>query len=367
MIDITLLFVVATQAQLYARALEVASALGLSVTSWRAGDPTRSLYYYLAEVLSTLETIVSEYIKSGFLSTATGKWLTILASELYGVERELATYATPTVTLVNGGGGFYPLEVGDLTVKCSATGKTFHNTDAFTLSAGTTHTFSLIADEAGSDSAVGEDEIDEFVTTLLGVTISGSGEATARDEQSDDSLKDQCRASLGALSPNGPADAYEYVVRNSALTGSSEITRAKTAADSDTGDVTVYVAGVNGAVSGGAITLAQAAVLRWATPLCVTPTVVNGANVEVDFEAEVEAKVGEDLPFGWEAVLAGAVQTYLEEVDFNGSITLSKLDQVAHDALPAAKKITWVEPAADVELALNEVPLPGDFAFSEVV
>ena len=54
-IPVTSLFIVKTAAEIFALGREVAQALGLPVTSWRTGDPTRSLYKYLAEVLAILE------------------------------------------------------------------------------------------------------------------------------------------------------------------------------------------------------------------------------------------------------------------------------------------------------------------------
>jgi hypothetical protein len=51
----TALLVVNTAATLYDRGLAIARVLGLPVTSWRTGDPTRSLYKYLATVLASQE------------------------------------------------------------------------------------------------------------------------------------------------------------------------------------------------------------------------------------------------------------------------------------------------------------------------
>ena len=148
MFSVTTLFTVETAAKIFSTGLELASALGLPVTSWRAGDPTRSYYKFVAQKLAALDGVSGEYIKAGFLSTATKKWLTVLAFEVYNVTRGEATYANPTVTVTNTGGGHYEVEAGDLTFKNSITGKTYHNTSGGTLSSGTTLTFDLVADEA---------------------------------------------------------------------------------------------------------------------------------------------------------------------------------------------------------------------------
>src|SRR5690606_21310682 len=113
--------------------------------------------------------------------------------------------------------------------------------------------FDLVADEAGSGSSVGADEIDELVTTFLGVEIASSTAAVGTDEPDPETIREQCRATTGALSPNGPPDAYEFVVRESSLTGVTEITRAKATGDSDTGTGDVIVASASGAVSSGSV------------------------------------------------------------------------------------------------------------------
>ena len=94
-----------TKASIYAMGLSVAQSLGLPVTSWQPGDPTRSLYHLASEMLAKLEEVVALYVAAGFLDTATGDWLTFLASEVFGVDRVESTFAGTNVTLTNAGGG----------------------------------------------------------------------------------------------------------------------------------------------------------------------------------------------------------------------------------------------------------------------
>lgn len=286
-VDINSLFTVQTADKILKLGLEIASALGLPVTSWSAGDPTRASFKFLAEVLATYETVTSQFVKSAFLSKAEDDWLKLIAEELYGIEVPEATYATPTVTLRNTKGGNFPLAAGELTVRNSETDKTYHNTNSGTISPLLASiTFDLVADEAGSDSSVGANEIDELVTTLNGVEIVSSTVGLANDAPSNEEIRTLCRASLGALSPNGPADAYAYVALNSELTGLTGINRAR-AVGSTTGAVTVTIATVTGPADGAAIEAVQDAVDRWATPLCVTPTVVSADTLTVNRDVTV--------------------------------------------------------------------------------
>lgn len=369
-IEITQLFSVQTASQIFKLGLEVAQALGLPVTSWRTGDPTRSLYKYLATVLANLETQNSEYIRAGFLSTAEGDWLTVLASEVYGVDRVEATYATPTITVHNTGGGFYPIEPNDLTFKDSASGKTYHNTskpivsgiEVDAIASGQVAVFALEADEAGSASNVSANDVDTLVTTKDGVEVVSSTAAVASDDQPDSDLKIQCRATLGALSPNGPADAYEYVCKNPALTGTDEITRAKSSGDRTNGHVLVYVAGSAGAVSGAAVILAQAAVEEWATPLCVTPTVSAAAGVFVDVTATIS---GTDIPADFLDRITAALDKLFATYNMGQTVARSAIIAAIHNAISQIGSVTLTVPAADITMAGNNFPVTGTVGVTE--
>jgi Baseplate J-like protein len=281
------------QATIYAAMLQIAQTLNLPVTSWQAGDPTRSTFFVEAAFLEKLEQIVVGFIQSGFLDYAgipnadgtANPWLAIIAKQMFNIDVPTATYATTDVTLTNAGGAVYVIAAGDLTLKCSASGATYHNTTGITLTGvgtgGATGTVTVIADQPGSGSSAGATEIDTLVTALLGVTCTNPAAAVGLDQQAPATTVQQCRDKAASLSPNGPAAAYQFVALNSALTGVQTITRARVYPDSDTGDVQVYVAGASGSVGSGDVTAAQNAINQWATPLCITPTVSNSNNVTV--------------------------------------------------------------------------------------
>jgi hypothetical protein len=374
-LSVTALFVVQTAAEFLEAGLGLAESLGLPVTSWRSGDPTKSLYHYMAEKLATLDTVQATHIKNSWLSSAvtdanesgTSEWLKILAYEVYGVTATEATYATPTCTLTNTGGGFYVVDVGDLTYRASGIDKTYHNTTGGTLSAGVTLAFDLVADEAGSDSTVGVDEVDELVTTLLGVEVVSSTAAVANDEQAPDAIAEQCRATLGALSPDGPPDAYEYVVRNADLTGVTDITKAKATGDSTTGIVTVYVAGPSGPVAGASVTAAQAAIDIWATPLCITATVANATGVTLNVTATVS---GEDIPDDADDLCTTALEALFATFDIAETVPTSAIVATIHNTMIAAGAtdvvVTLTLPAANTTMTASQVAALGTVTVTEV-
>jgi uncharacterized phage protein gp47/JayE len=366
------LLVQETKAQIYTRGLAVATSLGLPTTSWVAGDPTRSLYYFLAEVLSALEVNVAGFVASGFLDYATGDWLTLLADQTFNVQRIDATFAETPVTLTNTAGGLYVITPGDVTVKSSTSGKTYTNASGGTLASGSGHTLTLdfVADESGAASSAIAGAIDTLVTGLPGVTCSNATAAVGIDEESDANLRARCRAKLGALSPNGPRDAYDYVVRTPSLAGTSAINRSRTIADGATGHVTTYVAGPSGAVGGSDVDAAQAAVENWAAPLCVTPTVVNCTALPVDITYEVwlYASVG-----ATDAAIKTQHATDLAAMfaarPIGGDIIAPATTGALYVSLIAATlrasypdqtfRVAVTLPTGDVALAINQVPSVG--------
>ena len=359
--SVTTLFTVENAATIFKAGIEVANALGLPVSSWRAGDPTRSLYKFTAQKLAALDGVSGKFIKAGFLSTAVGDWLTVLAFEVYNVTRGAATYADPTVTVKNTGGGFYEIEPGDLTFKNSATGKTYHNTNAGTLSAGATVVFDLVADEAGSDSSASENEVDELVTTLLGVVVQSSTVGLADDQESDDELKSRCQASLGALSPNGPADAFEFIALSSDYTGNTSVNRARAFAGGGNGTVTVIVASQSGAADAAAITAVQNAVLRWATPLGCLPTTVSADTLIVSRDITITkdptlAVSSADLSV---SVLSAIDQLFRDTKigGRNGGVSESEVTSKIHALYP--NQIIEVTGADGFSLTSTQVPVRG--------
>ncbi len=370
-IDVRTLFITATKEGLFAAFLDLAQGLGLPVTSWRAGDPTLVEGQFLSEQLETRDAVTVEFTKAGFLSTAEDDWLHVHAAEVYGIEARGATYAEPTVTLANAGGGIYDLDAGGLTVRASVTGVTYHSTaNPGTLSGGVTLTYALVADVPGSDGTVAVNDIDEIVSpALLGVSITASTAAVGSDKQADLAVKAQCTATLGALSASGPGDAYESVCLDATKTGTIEITRARTRDTASDGTVTTYVASATGAASPAAVTAAQDACVTWAEPIGFQQTCVSAVNRVVNVVINVS---GDAVPTDVEArgtELLGTLFASLDIAAATGetiatSLTASEIHSIA--AFPAIRKVVVITPAADVSLVEGEVPVLGTVSIVEV-
>ena len=363
-----------TKASIYAMGLSVAQSLGLPVTSWQPGDPTRSLYHLASEMLAKLEEVVALYVAAGFLDTATGDWLTFLASEVFGVDRVESTFAGTNVTLTNAGGGVYDFDAGDITFKASSSGKTYRNTTGGHLGAGGTLVVDVVADESGSASSAGATEINALVTGILGVTCSNATAAVGLDAEADASLRARCRDRMGALSPNGPRAAYAYVARTPELAGTSAVTRVRTFTDPATGVVTVYLAGASGGVSGGDRALVESAILAYATPLAVTPDVLAATNVvvPVTYELWVYQRVNLTTVAIGQAIESALEQTFADRPiggdiippATTGALYTSLIESTIRGAFPADTfRVVVTSPAgASTALANGEVAKLGAVA-----
>lgn len=364
-----------TQAQIYAGALQIAQTLGLPVTSWQTGDPTRSLLYIESALISTLESIVTGYIQSGFLDYASGEWLVILAQEVFNVIVPPATYAETTETLTNAGGGVYIIEPGDLTFTLSSNPAiTYTNTTGGTItgvgSPGATLNLTVQATQPGAASTASSGEIDTLVTTLLGVTCTNSTAAIGIDQQDDETTRQQCRDKLGSLSPNGPAAAYSYVALNPALTGIQTVTKARVYADSDTGDVLIYVAGPSGGVSSPDVAAVQAAIEQWATPLCITPTTksANPITIAVTYSIWVYQSVNQTVS-QIEAAITTALEACFANRPIGGDIIPPALTGFFYQSLIESTigevfpnqtfRVTVSSPGGDTSLGNGDVPVLG--------
>lgn len=357
-----------TKAEIYSYALRVATTIGLPVSSWQAGDPTRSLFHVESELLATLEAVVVGYVQSGFLDYATDVWLKVLAEQVYGVIVPEPTYATTDVELTNNGGGLFAgIEPGDLTFKSTISGKTYTNTTGGTLASGpgTTLTVTVVADESGSESSAGVGEIDDMITTLDGVVCTNAESAIGVDEQDEATTRQQCRDKLSSLSPNGPKGIYSYVALNAALTRTNGITGAREYGDSTSGQVTVYLRGPAGAVAEADRALVELAILKYATPLCITPTVLSVANVVVPVTYSLWVYKSANKTA---AEIAADVQTALEQMfaaqDIGGDIIAPAVTGYLYRSLvestilrtsPEAFRVSVTLPAGDTAIANGQV------------
>jgi phage-related baseplate assembly protein len=354
-------------------------ARGAKTTAWKPGGVVRTVIAGVAIVLAAFSRLIALVSAGGFLDLATESWLTLVAQYVFGVNRLDGTFATGEVTLTNTSGTPYSGGADDLIVQNSTTGAEYRSTGAWSLAAGspsspTTATVEVSAVEIGADGTSPAGDIDTMVTTLSGVTVSNAAKVTGTDEETDPALRTRCLERTGPLSPNGPSDAYGYVARNAtnAAGDSIGITRVATEAVGD-GSVNVWLATATGEVTGTAgnpatdLGAVAADIYEQAEPLAVEAVVATATGVTVNVTYELWIYTSSGLTSAEiETLVSDALTALMSNTPIGGHLVGTNR-RLYHDDIVATihavrSEIFRVEvtaPAADVTLAINEMPIIG--------
>jgi hypothetical protein len=323
-------------------------------------------------MLAALSQLAAVAIKGGFLSTSEEEWAEETARQVYSTERQAATFATCTVRLTNAGGGSFSGNAGELVVKNSATDITYRNTAPYTLSPLGTADVEVMADTIGSVGTSLVGEIDTMVTTLLSVTCSNTTAAIGIDAESIADLKVRAIESLGAVSPNGPADAYSYFAKKSVRPDGTliGITRVRCIPDGLAG-VDVYLATAAGPTPGSDVTLVNEDFQLHVVPIPVTCRThsATAKTYAPTYTVWIPSQRGLSAP-QVQTAIAAALATYLESVPIGGykigvtsGIWSSEISAVIGTAVQAANGVAGIVRVSlstpDMSLAENEVAILG--------
>jgi phage-related baseplate assembly protein len=272
MLTIDELFTPPTEDEIFNTFIATLESTGVPANSWRKGGVARTILRIVAVLYAGFASIISIIAKAGYLDTATGGWLTLLSKFVYGVTRIVATFATGTVTVHNGGGGVYAFEIGEFKCKSLASGKVYTNSQRFPLignfNPGDTLDVPIIALELGTASNAAPAAIDTIVSNITDGTVTNVAAVVGQDEESDEDLRQRDRDSLGALSPFGPRGAYRFAIRSALLPNgtSVNVNRVYLQPFSSTGRELAYVASPSGAVTAPELTAIVANVEDKARP-----------------------------------------------------------------------------------------------------
>lgn len=356
---------------------QVLAAVGTNTTGWKPGAVVRTIIAAVAILVSSLSELMALIAKSGWLELAEGDWLTLVARYVFGVKRVEATFATGQVTLSNASGGVYPFEPGDLVVINPTKKKTYTNVTAFTLTAlETGRVIDIRAVEVGADSTSSPGTITAIETPLIGVTCTNAAAVVGLDAETDPVLRTRCLEKLSSLSPNGPRDAYAFIARgatraNGELIG---VTSVRVSKSSDTGIVTVTVAGPSGAIPGdvndpltdlGAINMQ---IQTSCVPDGVTCFVQSANPLTIPITYEVWAyNVASLSPAQYQTLIANKLTTFMSSQPIGGNVILPASGKVFKDAIwtaigsarPEIFHVVVTAPAADVDVADILKPILG--------
>lgn len=346
----------------------IVSTLGLFPDSWdddRDSEP--KILSSVAEVVTNLWNGVVWYaIAAGFLDLATGGWLTLLAKNVYFVDRIPASYAAGVYAGANATTSpIGPFNPGDLVFVNLDTGKTYRNIETVTFAKSATTNVNIAAEDLGT---AGNGVATRVVlqTTVLGISGSNPATFSGRDEETDPELRARCRLKPASLSACGPAAAYEYVCLTPDFHGVA-VNRVKISNGSPNGTVDILIAGPSGAVAPDDVTAVDAAVAKNVTPDAVTSSVTSATahpvdvtwqgwthNADLDTD-EAEAAANAALAAAFRAMRIGGE----EKVAGSGFVFKGKLADIVALAVPDFFDVAVTSPAADVAIASNEVPTLG--------
>lgn len=142
----------------------------LPVTSWQSGSVPSTLVAVFADSEGNLYSGVVNVASGGFLSLASTDWLTLLAYENYGVERDTPRATQGLVQFTDAGGGPYTLTAGVTTVSNGT--RTYLVDTTITLPLNGKVFAHVTASLVGQTGNVANGAISTLVTALSGVSVS---------------------------------------------------------------------------------------------------------------------------------------------------------------------------------------------------
>lgn len=351
--------------------LAEADALELATTTWLPGDPTRTMLAVVAHTVAPWTSTIARATAGGLLDYATAGWLTLLARNGFGIKRIAATYASGDVTLTNAGGGVYTFAAGDLIVSNSATGASYRNTAAGTLNALGTLTLAVLAQEPGSDSTSAPAAIDTISAPAIGssVTVANATALVGADTEADAALRQRCRDSLAALSPDGAAAAYAYIARSALRVDGTAIGVTRVSVRSTSGQVFVYLADPDGAPEAADVTRIDDLLQTQVVPVSVTCTTAAAVEqtIAVTYIAFVPSTTT-DSDDTIKAAISAALVAYFAELPIGGSrstplgsayVFADLIRGIIARSHAAIFHTTLAAPAADVLLVSDKVAVLG--------
>lgn len=350
---------------------DAAAFVGLLPDDWVEGDHELSIVEAVGDTVELWwNTWVWYAIRGGFLDYAEGFWLTLLARNVFFVDRILATLATGAWTGTNAtGGNIGPFNPDDLVFVCLDTGKTYRNSGVVTFTPGVNAPIAIVAVELGSGSNAAPTRV-VLQTTVLGLSGTNAIAITARDDEPDPALRARCRLKVASLSPNGPGAAYEYVCLTPSFHGVT-VNRVKVSKSSLTGTVDILIANPGGPVSSSLpddVGAVDAAVHANVTPDSVTSTVTSatGHSIAVTWQGWAKAKSGID-PTAALANARAALTLAFSEFPIGGDeitpgsgyVYVNILESIIRAAIPELFQVVVTAPATNEAIGASEVPVLG--------
>ncbi len=355
----------ATTADAYlTQLLATLASNGFPATAWQSGNAGRTLARADAEALADLRAVVADVVKGGYLDTATGDWLTLLAAGLFDLDRVASTYAVGEITLsCSASAGPYTITAAGLVVSDGTRRWRSTNTASRTLASGGTLTLAVKAESPGTAYNVSGSTITVITSpALAGVTVSAVSSwltTTAVGDETDAELRARCRLRWSTLGRGANTDAYEYNALNA---GQASITRAQCVPGSGDGTLTIYVAQSAATATSPQVAAVQAH-LDGVAPVTDAPTVTAATAVTVNVTATIYVLAASDSTAN-RTLATDALTAYINGLDLGDAVVdVVKLGAAIY-AAAGIRDVDVVIPAADVTISAGQVAVPGTYTLT---
>lgn len=336
------------------------AAQGFPVTAWQPGNAGRSLARADAEALADLRSVIAEIARGGYLDTATGDWLDLVAGGLFDLPRVAATFSVGNVTLTcSAAAGPYAIGPGALVVTDGTRRWRSTNATTLTISSGGTLSVEVRAEAPGSSSNISGTLLSSapLAPALAGVTVSAIPSwitTAAVDAETDAALRARCRLRWSTLGRGANLSAYQYNTLSANVAG---ITRVQVLSGPGNGEVTVYVAQASGTATGGQVAAVQSA-LDVVKPVTDTALVVAATPVVIAVTATVYVSAASDSTPN-RTLATDAISAYINGLPMGSATVDTARIGASIYAAAGIRDVDLVAPAADVSIAAGQVATVG--------
>lgn len=355
-----------TRAQELDALLATMTSLELPVTAWQSGNPLRTLATADAEALRDLRGVVSLIARGGYLDTAEGGWLTLLAGSVFDIERVPAQYNARDVTVTcASGAGPYTITPAQLVVSDGTRRWQSTNTANVSVPSGGSATVRVRAEGPGPAYNVSGATITTLVApALAGLTVlGGSTIDSGADEETDGALRARCRTRWATLGRGATTAAYEYWALSTP--GAEAVRRVLVVPGPGDGTVAVYLAQAASTATGGQVSAVQAYIATQC-PVTDTPTVTAATEVPVAVTATVRVRTASDSAANRTAA-TDAIAALINGTALGGEIDREAIAAAIYGASAGIVDVDTTVPAADVTLTATQVATVGTVTITWVL
>lgn len=344
--------------------LEELARQGFPLTDFVPGSVARHVAVETPALgLEDLWRTVAAIARGGYLSTAEGPWLDLLAEEFFALRRQPAVFARGRVRLTAAQGfGPYTIDPGGLWVG-TPDGLRYQNITGGTLPQGGTLDLEVQAEHPGARYNVPTGAITVLHTPLPGVSVTNPPDwllVAGADEEGDEALRTRCRSRWAELGGGATRHAYEFWAR----TAHPSVQQVRVLDDHPRGQGTVDVVIWGEGGLGAQVVQAVNAYIQERRPLTVSVAVYAATPRTVAVNATVSVRAGRLSEA--QARVAEELAALQREIPIGGTLYRSRLIEALF-VRPHVANVVLHSPALDIALGPTEaLVLVPSLAWQEV-